>query len=172
MKYLYKKTFFSADDIRQELWHRLLDIDLSKHCENSDVNDLLSHSEYSQVVLDVNRSLKRFPPGIPIEQRLALQDQLTLLILKVIRAYPNLRYYQVCGLVCRFSIRYLYKVKRTAEMSFSFWIRKKHLKIEMFAQEGVRFLYKDVTKVLCLLFPGLSWCGHYVSSCSGRNESI
>ncbi|KAI8428333.1 hypothetical protein MSG28_002527 [Choristoneura fumiferana] len=29
------------------------------------------------VVLDVNRSLKRFPPGIPYEQRVALQDQLT-----------------------------------------------------------------------------------------------
>uniref|UniRef100_A0A8D8SGE8 TBC1 domain family member 20 n=1 Tax=Cacopsylla melanoneura TaxID=428564 RepID=A0A8D8SGE8_9HEMI len=84
----------SSDDIRQELWHQLLEIDLSKHCENSNKNDLLSHSEYSQVVLDVNRSLKRFPPGIPIEQRLALQDQLTLLILKVIHAYPRLRYYQ------------------------------------------------------------------------------
>ncbi|XP_008487310.1 TBC1 domain family member 20-like, partial [Diaphorina citri] len=83
-----------GDDIRQELWHRLLEIDLSAPCENSNKNDLLSHSEYSQVVLDVNRSLKRFPPGIPIEQRLALQDQLTLLILKVIHAYPRLRYYQ------------------------------------------------------------------------------
>ncbi|KAI5704921.1 hypothetical protein M8J75_010063 [Diaphorina citri] len=85
---------FVTDDIRQELWHRLLEIDLSAPCENSNKNDLLSHSEYSQVVLDVNRSLKRFPPGIPIEQRLALQDQLTLLILKVIHAYPRLRYYQ------------------------------------------------------------------------------
>ncbi|XP_026678881.1 TBC1 domain family member 20-like [Diaphorina citri] len=86
---------FVTDDIRQELWHRLLQIDLSAPCENSNKNDLLSHSEYSQVVLDVNRSLKRFPPGIPIEQRLALQDQLTLLILKVIHAYPRLRYYQI-----------------------------------------------------------------------------
>lgn len=50
---------------------------------------------YCQVVLDVNRSLKRFPPGIPYEQRVALQDQLTVLILRVIIMYPHLKYYQV-----------------------------------------------------------------------------
>lgn len=47
------------------------------------------------MILDVNRSLKRFPPGIPYEQRIALQDQLTVLILRVISKYPHLRYYQV-----------------------------------------------------------------------------
>lgn len=47
------------------------------------------------MVLDVNRSLKRFPPGIPYEQRVALQDQLTVLILRVIMKYPHLKYYQV-----------------------------------------------------------------------------
>lgn len=45
-------------------------------------------------MLDVNRSLKRFPPGIPYEQRVALQDQLTVLILRVIIKYPHLKYYQ------------------------------------------------------------------------------
>lgn len=53
------------------------------------------HPEYNQVILDVNRSLKRFPPGIPYEQRIALQDQLTILILRVIIKYPHLKYYQV-----------------------------------------------------------------------------
>lgn len=33
--------------------------------------------------------------GIPYEQRVALQDQLTRLILRVIIKYPHLRYYQV-----------------------------------------------------------------------------
>lgn len=46
------------------------------------------------MILDVNRSLKRFPPGIPYEQRIALQDQLTVLILRVIIKHPHLRYYQ------------------------------------------------------------------------------
>ena len=58
------------------------------------LEELSNHSEYEQVVLDVNRSLKRFPPGIPYKQRLALQDQLTVLILRVIIKYPHLRYYQ------------------------------------------------------------------------------
>lgn len=56
--------------------------------------DFETHPEYNQVVLDVNRSLKRFPPGIPYEQRIALQDQLTVLIMRVICKYPDLRYYQ------------------------------------------------------------------------------
>ena len=55
----------------------------------------MSHPEYNQVVLDVNRSLKRFPPGIPLAKRLALQDQLTAIILRVISKYPHLSYYQV-----------------------------------------------------------------------------
>lgn len=42
----------------------------------------------------MNRSLKRFPPGIPYERRVALQDQLTVLILRVILAHPHLNYYQ------------------------------------------------------------------------------
>lgn len=58
------------------------------------LEELKTHPEYNQVVLDVNRSLKRFPPGIPYKQRLALQDQLTVLILRVILKYPHLRYYQ------------------------------------------------------------------------------
>lgn len=58
------------------------------------LEELSGHPEYNQVVLDVNRSLKRFPPGIPLEQRLALQDQLTVLILRVITKYPDLSYYQ------------------------------------------------------------------------------
>lgn len=49
----------------------------------------------TKVVLDVNRSLKRFPPGIPYARRVALQDQLTVLILRVIMRYPHLKYYQV-----------------------------------------------------------------------------
>ncbi|KAL1124390.1 hypothetical protein AAG570_001019 [Ranatra chinensis] len=59
-----------------------------------DEETLRQHPEFTQVVLDVNRSLKRFPPGIPYEQRVALQDQLTNLILRVITKYPHLRYYQ------------------------------------------------------------------------------
>jgi len=46
------------------------------------------------VVLDVNRSLKRFPPGIEEAERPMLQDQLTRLIVRVLVAQPTLHYYQ------------------------------------------------------------------------------
>lgn len=58
------------------------------------MDELKTHPEYNQVILDVNRSLKRFPPGIPYQQRIALQDQLTVLILRVIIKYPHLKYSQ------------------------------------------------------------------------------
>ncbi len=47
-----------------------------------------------QVVMDVNRSLKRFPPGISDDERPELQDQLTRLIIRVLARHPDLFYYQ------------------------------------------------------------------------------
>ncbi|XP_066907515.1 TBC1 domain family member 20 [Halyomorpha halys] len=82
------------DRIRKQGWPILLGLNPNACEEMIPEENLREHPEYSQVVLDVNRSLKRFPPGIPIEQRLALQDQLTNLILRVITKYPHLRYYQ------------------------------------------------------------------------------
>ncbi|XP_065162885.1 TBC1 domain family member 20 [Atheta coriaria] len=82
------------DDLRRQVWPLLLEVDPNGSEKVPSLRDLSDHAEYNQVVLDVNRSLKRFPPGIPYKQRLALQDQLTVLILRVIMKYPNLRYYQ------------------------------------------------------------------------------
>lgn len=84
-----------ADDLRRKVWPRLVGINPDCVDPAPNLDDLKSHREYNQVILDVNRSLKRFPPGIPYEQRIALQDQLTVLILRVIIKYPHLRYYQV-----------------------------------------------------------------------------
>lgn len=83
-----------ADDLRYTVWPLLLEVDPSTDEIIPSLEELSSHPEYQQVVLDVNRSLKRFPPGIPYEQRVALQDQLTVLILRVIIKHPHLRYYQ------------------------------------------------------------------------------
>ncbi|XP_037959719.1 TBC1 domain family member 20 [Teleopsis dalmanni] len=82
------------DKIRAILWPRLAKVNEEDVKKAPNISELQSHPEYQQVVLDVNRSLKRFPPGIPYQQRIALQDQLTVLILRVINKYPNLRYYQ------------------------------------------------------------------------------
>lgn len=52
------------------------------------------HRDYQQVVLDVKRTLKRFPPGIEDSRRLVLMDQLTVLIIRVLMRHPDLYYYQ------------------------------------------------------------------------------
>lgn len=83
-----------GDDLRKKIWPLLLDIDPNCKDVIPSLQELSTHTEYNQVVLDVDRSLSRFPPGIPLEQRLALQDQLTVLILRVIIKYPHLMYYQ------------------------------------------------------------------------------
>lgn len=109
-----------SDEYRRKIWPLLVGVTQEELTEPPSLDELSTHKEYNQVVLDVNRSLKRFPPGIPYEQRVALQDQLTVLILRVIIKYPHLKYYQgyhdvaitlllVCGdrasfpLLCRLS---------------------------------------------------------------------
>ncbi|KAJ8729126.1 hypothetical protein PYW08_000707 [Mythimna loreyi] len=114
------KAGLISDDYRRKIWPLLVGVTQDELTEPPSLDELSTHIEYNQVVLDVNRSLKRFPPGIPYEQRVALQDQLTVLILRVIMKYPHLKYYQgyhdvaitlllVCGdrasfpLLCRLS---------------------------------------------------------------------
>lgn len=84
-----------SDEVRVRVWPRLLGINM---LETITVlpgeEELSSHTEYNQVVLDVNRSLKRFPPGIEEAERPLLQDQLTRLIVRVLVAQPTLHYYQ------------------------------------------------------------------------------
>ncbi|XP_050362069.1 TBC1 domain family member 20 [Nymphalis io] len=114
------KAGLISDEYRRKIWPLLVGVTQEEMTEPPSLDELSTHPEYNQVVLDVNRSLKRFPPGIPYEQRVALQDQLTVLILRVIMKYPHLKYYQgyhdvaitlllVCGdkasfpLLCRLS---------------------------------------------------------------------
>lgn len=87
--------FFFSDDIRKQAWPLLLELRPEDVDVSADSTDFKSHVEYSQVVLDVNRAIRRFPPGIPYAQRVAMQDQLIRLILRVITKYPQLKYYQV-----------------------------------------------------------------------------
>lgn len=45
------------------MWPLLLEVDPSRDEKIPSLEELSTHEEYQQVVLDVNRSLKRFPPG-------------------------------------------------------------------------------------------------------------
>jgi len=84
-----------TDKIRAKAWPLLVNIDpLSEDQTVPTDEEVQKHPEYNQVVLDVNRSLKRFPPCIGEEERPLLQEQLTRLIIRVIITHPDLHYYQ------------------------------------------------------------------------------
>jgi len=82
------------DDFRRRAWPRLADLNIYETSLLPTQQEVENHKSYQQVVLDVNRSLKRFPPGISEEERPDLQDQLTGLIVRVLSKHPDLHYYQ------------------------------------------------------------------------------
>ena len=83
------------DETRRKVWPLLLNITYNCNDETPSLWTYEDHSEFKQVQLDVERSLKRFPPGIPYNKRIALQDKLTALIMRIIVEHPYLNYYQV-----------------------------------------------------------------------------
>lgn len=50
-----------TDDLRRQVWPLLLGVDREQCDPVPTLEELSTHPEYNQVVLDVNRSLKRFP---------------------------------------------------------------------------------------------------------------
>ncbi|TRY63656.1 hypothetical protein TCAL_02045 [Tigriopus californicus] len=82
------------DALRKQAWPKLVYIRMTETPIMPSQSECEKHAEYQQVVLDVNRSLKRFPPGIKEEVRPELQDQLTRLIVRVLLKHPELHYYQ------------------------------------------------------------------------------
>lgn len=74
------------DAMRKKVWPRLLNIDMVETSISllSD-DEVKANRNYHQVLMDVNRSLKRFPPGISDEDRPELQDQLVGLALNVLK---------------------------------------------------------------------------------------
>ncbi|XP_072169104.1 TBC1 domain family member 20-like [Diadema setosum] len=82
-----------TDEIRRKAWPKLLNVNV--FCQPPKLKmPLEEHRDYNQVVLDVNRSLKRFPPGMRDEQREVLQDQLVDVIVRVLINNDQLHYYQ------------------------------------------------------------------------------
>ena len=83
-----------TDDLRKKVWPRLLSIDLVETSISLTDEEVKANKNYNQVLMDVNRSLKRFPPGISDEDRPELQEQLTRLIIRVLAKHSELHYYQ------------------------------------------------------------------------------
>uniref|UniRef100_A0A8C6SPP8 TBC1 domain family, member 20 n=1 Tax=Neogobius melanostomus TaxID=47308 RepID=A0A8C6SPP8_9GOBI len=81
-----------TDEIRCQVWPRLLNS--NGNTFSIETVDRENNKDYNQVLLDVQRSLRRFPPGMPDEQREGLQEELIDIILRVLKRNPQLHYYQ------------------------------------------------------------------------------
>uniref|UniRef100_A0AAY4E0F0 Rab-GAP TBC domain-containing protein n=1 Tax=Denticeps clupeoides TaxID=299321 RepID=A0AAY4E0F0_9TELE len=83
-----------TDEIRCQVWPRLLNVPVSSIPGEPEPVERENNKDYNQVLLDVQRSLRRFPPGMPDEQREGLQEELIDIILRVLHKNPQLHYYQ------------------------------------------------------------------------------
>ncbi|XP_067217576.1 TBC1 domain family member 20 [Chanodichthys erythropterus] len=83
-----------TDDIRRKVWPKLLSINVYSLPAKPSKDVREDHKDYRQVVLDVRRSMRRFPKGMRVDQREVLQEQLIDIILDVLRRNPQLHYYQ------------------------------------------------------------------------------
>ncbi|XP_035244056.1 TBC1 domain family member 20 [Anguilla anguilla] len=83
-----------TDEIRCQVWPKLLNMNTDNLPEKPAADLRENHKDYHQVLLDVRRSLRRFPPGMPDDQREGLQEELIDIILHVLDRNPQLHYYQ------------------------------------------------------------------------------
>ena len=84
-----------TNDVRALAWPKLLNVDPKVKLRRRPWEELTRHRDYNQVVLDVRRSLRRFPPGLTQEEQELLQVKLNTLILRVLCEHEELHYYQV-----------------------------------------------------------------------------
>ncbi|CAH1270126.1 TBCK [Branchiostoma lanceolatum] len=86
------------DDLRRKAWPKLMNVNMFEIPPKP--ANIRAHRDYRQVVLDVERSMRRFPANMKEEQRLRLQDQLVDIILRVLVRHPELHYYQGYHDIC------------------------------------------------------------------------
>ncbi|KAK8764276.1 hypothetical protein V5799_033114 [Amblyomma americanum] len=89
-----------CDDYRRLVWPRIGGVNVYETSPRPSLAEIEQHAYYQQVVLDVKRSLKRFPPSIAEGQRIALQDRLVFMIMRVLMKNPELHYYQGYHDIC------------------------------------------------------------------------
>ncbi|XP_061615891.1 TBC1 domain family member 20 [Phyllopteryx taeniolatus] len=83
-----------TNELRRKVWPKLLNINVYELPYKPGRDGRENHKDYNQVVLDVRRSMKRFPNAMPSAERAVLQEQLVDIILEVLRCNPQLNYYQ------------------------------------------------------------------------------
>lgn len=84
------------DDLRLKLWPKILNRNNTTQelRTSDDIETIEKHQYYNQVVMDVRRILKRFPPGINESIQADLQIKVTHLIVRVLIKNQELHYYQ------------------------------------------------------------------------------
>lgn len=85
--------------LRLQVWSKLANID-DKPLPTLSEEDTQKNNFYRQVILDVDRSLKRFPPSVHEHKRILYQDSLTKMIIRVLSHNPSLHYYQGYHDIC------------------------------------------------------------------------
>ncbi|XP_069815866.1 TBC1 domain family member 20-like [Dendropsophus ebraccatus] len=83
-----------SQEIRRRVWPKLLNINVYSLPPKPGPALRANHRDCNQVLMDVRRSLKRFPAGMVEAERCALQEQLVDMILFVLGCHPQLHYYQ------------------------------------------------------------------------------
>ncbi|XP_061670331.1 TBC1 domain family member 20 [Syngnathoides biaculeatus] len=83
-----------TNELRRKVWPKLLNINIYELPYKPGRDGRETHKDYNQVVLDVSRSMRRFPNAMPSAERAVLQEQLVDIILEVLRCNPQLNYYQ------------------------------------------------------------------------------
>lgn len=86
------------DEVRRKAWPKLLNVNVFDAIIKP--GDLDQHKDYQQVLLDVNRSARRFPKSMPANQREILQKQMLEIILWVLTEHSELHYYQGYHDIC------------------------------------------------------------------------
>ncbi|KAK7898360.1 hypothetical protein WMY93_019213 [Mugilogobius chulae] len=83
-----------TDELRRKVWPKLLNINVFDLPPKPGKDVRENHKDYNQVLLDVRRSMKRFPKSMPAAERAILQEQLIDIILDVLKRHSQLHYYQ------------------------------------------------------------------------------
>ncbi|CAL1545190.1 unnamed protein product, partial [Lymnaea stagnalis] len=87
--------------MRQKVWPLLLNVNTENIPPKPSQEEMMALSKtYAQVVMDVNRSSSRFPPGIDDHVRMSMKDKLVDLIMRVMLKNRKLKYYQGFHDVC------------------------------------------------------------------------
>lgn len=91
---------FINNELRAQVWSKLLDKESRiRLCEPPETECIAD--DFARIVtMDVDRSLKRFPPSVSEAKRISYQDSLTKMIIKVLKNNPSLHYYQGYHDIC------------------------------------------------------------------------